>query len=79
MSNHVMNFSFELNLMIDWFVYWIEILNNYCSNNPNPCRNGASCSSVQGGGFVCVCTAGYTGNLCDYPTGELNSIEKFLF
>jgi hypothetical protein len=58
--------------MIDWLLYCIEILNNYCSTNPNPCRNGASCVSVSGGGFRCACTTAFTGNLCDYPTGTSN-------
>jgi hypothetical protein len=35
---------------------------NACS--PNPCQNGASCFR-HSTGFVCVCTALYTGLLCD--------------
>jgi hypothetical protein len=68
MLNHVINFLF-LNTIINWFLHYIEITNNYCSTYPNPCKNGASCQSTQGGGFLCVCTPAFTGNLCDYPTG----------
>ena len=54
------------------FWYRIEITNGYCQNRPNPCRNGATCVSVTGGGFVCNCAAGFTGNLCDASTGLTN-------
>uniref|UniRef100_A0A665TWY8 FAT atypical cadherin 3b n=1 Tax=Echeneis naucrates TaxID=173247 RepID=A0A665TWY8_ECHNA len=30
-----------------------------------PCLNGAICSSLPSGGFMCSCTAGYTGGRCE--------------
>ncbi len=36
-----------------------------CPANTNPCLNGAACYLVAGGGFICNCTAGYTGFLCE--------------
>lgn len=33
----------------------------------NPCLNGATCSLVTGGGFICNCIAGFSGLLCDIP------------
>ena len=54
-----------------------QLTNNYCSNYPNPCRNGATCVSIAGGGFRCICTSGFTGNLCDYPSGIIYSNNLF--
>jgi hypothetical protein len=50
---------------------------NYCSNFPNPCKNGATCISTANGGFQCACTSGFSGNLCDYPIGMIQSMNPF--
>ena len=42
------------------YQYFIET--SYCT--PNPCKNGASCSSGRDS-FTCYCPVGYTGQLCD--------------
>ena len=42
------------------YPYFIET--SYCS--PNPCKNGASCSSGRDT-FTCSCPVGFTGQLCD--------------
>lgn len=31
---------------------------------PNPCKNGGQCLGYAGG-YKCLCTAGYKGNICD--------------
>lgn len=44
----------------------------------NPCRNGAKCDNINGG-FVCQCSAGWTGIVCDiskYICGNLLSCES---
>ena len=42
--------------------------------NPNPCQNGATCTSTGGGrdeqgDFTCHCQPGFTGRLCDASVG----------
>ncbi|CAF4356072.1 unnamed protein product, partial [Rotaria socialis] len=36
---------------------------NACQNNR--CTNGGSCAVVPGGGYRCLCRAGFTGIYCD--------------
>lgn len=31
----------------------------------SPCSNGSTCMDVEPGSYVCICAAGYTGELCD--------------
>jgi hypothetical protein len=37
----------------------------------NPCQNGGVCSVIGGGGFICNCTAGFTGLLCETAGNSL--------
>ena len=41
-------------------IYFLEI--NECQSNP--CLNGATCSDILLG-YTCICSAGFTGTLCE--------------
>ncbi|XP_065343613.1 protein jagged-1-like isoform X2 [Cloeon dipterum] len=36
----------------------------------NPCKNGATCVNVDGGGFKCICKEGFEGNTCEKDTDD---------
>lgn len=38
----------------------------------NQCTNGGTCQVVPGGGYRCICQAGYTGPTCNIPFGISN-------
>ena len=41
----------------------------------NPCLNGAACYLIAGGGFICNCTQGFTGLLCDAISNTGNALS----
>ncbi|XP_046380420.2 ZP domain-containing protein-like [Haliotis rufescens] len=45
----------------------------FCQDNPcmsSPCRHNASCTEVTTLNFLCSCTSGYTGSLCESDIDE---------
>ena len=54
------------------FVWEIYLLNlkNKCQALPcvliSPCKNGATCTNDNLGGYSCTCATGYTGTNCQY-------------
>lgn len=80
LSNHVIIIVFLLKLLgsLPLTDSSLEITSNYCTFYGNPCKNGATCVPVTGGGFTCACTAGYIGDLCDFPFGNVTSLAKVL-
>ncbi len=36
-----------------------------CESNPDQCKNGATCTNDNMGGYTCTCPNGYTGINCD--------------
>ncbi len=36
-----------------------------CDLNPNQCKNGATCTNDNEGGYSCTCETGYAGDNCD--------------
>ena len=41
---------------------------------PNPCQNSGSCIA-SGDSFVCNCTDGFTGELCEIPTDRCEDVD----
>ena len=42
------------------YIYLLDIDN--CT--PNPCKHGSGCTDLVNG-YICSCSAGYTGQICD--------------
>ena len=40
-----------------------------------PCRNGATCTNDNLGGYSCTCASGYTGINCQYGKLQVFSFE----
>lgn len=41
-----------------------------CSANGNPCKNGATCTSLQQGRYKCECDLGWEGIHCETNVGK---------
>lgn len=63
--------------------YWLCILYNLATStapttqanacSQNPCQNGGTCLLIQGGGFICRCTAAFTGVRCETSTSKIST------
>ena len=42
-----------------------DITEDPCSENGNPCNNGAVCRTLPQGRYTCQCTEGWTGTHCE--------------
>ncbi|CAH1240004.1 SVEP1 [Branchiostoma lanceolatum] len=47
---------------------------DYCQSSP--CQNGGSCS-IQGSEFICLCPAGFEGDMCDVNVDECASLPCY--
>ena len=46
-----------------------SLLFSACS--PNPCKNGGTCADPNDDGIPeCTCVGGFSGDICDTPTGK---------
>ena len=44
--------------------------------NPNPCKNGGTCSYDDDGGAVCKCPEGFEGDKCETETPGITSLTQ---
>ena len=59
-----------------YYCYYTPRTTNKC--NPNPCQNGATCSSVNTcTGYVCSCRPHYSGTLCENLYGNLRLKARY--
>ncbi|XP_065194645.1 protocadherin Fat 3-like [Sycon ciliatum] len=45
----------------------------------NPCLNGGTCVRLLGGDFMCACSSGYSGRVCDVPPNNSLSLVSHCF